>query len=158
MKPFTEQIDEILRLETGADARSASPKALYSAVSRAAMQRLRPQWKREPGKKRACYFSAEFLVGRLVHANLFNLGLLDECNRYLLEQKRECENYKLLKSLKTFPMSLMNLSGLLEDPVYWFSLVFSLTRKNKGKLFHSATAILSSSFAEDFFSFREEWA
>ena len=86
MKPFTEQIDEILRLETGADACSASPAALYSAVSRAAMERLRPQWKREPGKKRACYFSAEFLVGRLVHANLFNLGLLDECNRYLLER------------------------------------------------------------------------
>ncbi len=83
MKPFTEQIDEILRLETGADACSASPAALYSAVSRAAMERLRPQWKREPGKKRACYFSAEFLVGRLVHANLFNLGLLDECNQYL---------------------------------------------------------------------------
>lgn len=40
---------------------------------------------------------------------------LERCNRYLLEQKRECENYKLLKSLKTFPMSLMNLSGLLED-------------------------------------------
>ena len=86
MKPFTEQIDEILRLETGADARSASPAALYSALSRAPMERLRPQWKREPGKKRACYFSAEFLVGRLVHANLFNLGLLDECSRYLLER------------------------------------------------------------------------
>lgn len=66
-------------------------------------------------------------------------------------------NVSLFKFSSNLPGNT-DISGLLEDPVYWFSLVFSLTRKNKGKLFHSATAILSSSFAEDFFSFREEWA
>ena len=67
------------------------------------------------------------------------------------------ENEYLFKFSSNLPGNT-DISGLLEDPVYWFSLIFSLTRKNKGKLFHSATAILSSSFAEDFFSFREEWA
>lgn len=51
---------------------------LYQLVSETAMERVRPQWKREDGAKRACYFSAEFLLGRMVYANLYNLGLLED--------------------------------------------------------------------------------
>lgn len=40
------------------------------------MDSLRDGWKKPAGKKRACYFSAEFLMGRLVNSNLMNLGLL----------------------------------------------------------------------------------
>ena len=60
-------------------------KALYEAVSEAAVQTAMPAWKANDNRKTACYFSAEFLVGRLIYANLYNLGLLDETRRIFTE-------------------------------------------------------------------------
>ncbi len=62
-----------------------TPKQLYQAASQAGMKALMPLWgqSREREGKRACYFSAEFLVGRMVQSNLFNLGLLEECEAFL---------------------------------------------------------------------------
>ena len=40
---------------------------------------------------------------------------LNRCNTWLLEQKRECENAKLLKDVGTFPVYLMNLCGIMEE-------------------------------------------
>ena len=47
----------------------ATPRELYNAVSKAALDLAADAWKRAPGK-RVAYLSAEFLVGRLVYANL----------------------------------------------------------------------------------------
>ena len=38
------------------------------------------------GKRKAFYLSAEYLIGRLVYNNLFNLGILEEMNRAFAEQ------------------------------------------------------------------------
>ncbi len=68
----------------GVTAQTASVKQLYIAVSQAAMEILRPNWKQKTTQsKQACYFSAEFLVGRLINNNLMNLHLLESCNEYL---------------------------------------------------------------------------
>ena len=83
MSRFTENIDKYLQ-DTGAESlAAASAKQVYQAVSRAAMEELRGRWAEQKPGKRACYLSAEFLVGRLVHSNLLNLGLLEECSRHL---------------------------------------------------------------------------
>ena len=37
-------------------------------------------------KRRAFYFSAEYLVGRLIYSNLFNMGILDEIKAAFLEK------------------------------------------------------------------------
>lgn len=39
---------------------------------------------------------------------------LDRCNQYLLGLKRECENYVILENIGLFPITLMNLSGIME--------------------------------------------
>ena len=83
MSQFLENIERCLR-ESGTDSvEAATVKQLYNGVSRAAMAQLTPRWKKQEGKKRVCYLSAEFLVGRLVYSNLLNLGLLEEASSYL---------------------------------------------------------------------------
>lgn len=76
---FSEKVKQILDEQYGKTLKSASVKERYDAVSKAAMLNLRQNWKTTPGQKRACYLSAEFLIGRLVYANLMNLGLSKEC-------------------------------------------------------------------------------
>ena len=76
---FSEKVLSILDEQYNKTPAKATTKQLYDAVSKAAMLTLRKDWKETPGQKRACYLSAEFLIGRLVYANLRNLGLLDEC-------------------------------------------------------------------------------
>lgn len=88
MSELKNAVTAILKLR-GLTPETSDTKVLYEAVSQAAMERLLPRWKPEPGRKRACYFSAEFLVGRLVYANLMNLGLLDECAAFLKEHGLE---------------------------------------------------------------------
>ena len=63
----------------GGDIHTAPLKARYAALTYAAMENLPPDWARpSPAKKRACYLSAEFLIGRMIHSNLYHLGLLEE--------------------------------------------------------------------------------
>ncbi len=78
MTSFAQEIERVLQLDFNRTLETASTAQLYQAVSKAAMGRACPRWTREPGKKRAYYFSAEFLMGRLVYNNLMNLGLLEE--------------------------------------------------------------------------------
>ena len=89
MESFKKEIDLFLQEAGVTDAKQASVKQLYHAVSKAAMQRLQPNWNPQPGKKRACYFSAEFLVGRLIYSNLLNLDLLESLQNYLQEKGLE---------------------------------------------------------------------
>lgn len=56
---------------------TATARQWNTAIARAAMERIRPLWKRGQ-EKRAAYFSAEFLLGRLTAANLCNMHLTQE--------------------------------------------------------------------------------
>ena len=85
MTTFQNEILSALKEETDKPLAEAGAKAVYQAVSRAALRRTRENWKTNPEGKRACYLSAEFLIGRMVNSNLLNLGLLKE-TRELLEQ------------------------------------------------------------------------
>ena len=50
--------------------------------------------------------------GHLLTAKLARA--LERCNQYMLGLKRECENYELLEGIGTFPITLMNLCGVIE--------------------------------------------
>ena len=54
------------------------------------MMQINDSWvktkKRQTAGRRAFYFSAEYLVGRLVYSNLFNLGILDEVKKAFQEK------------------------------------------------------------------------
>ncbi len=60
----------------------ATPQELHEALGTAVMMAISDNWrhskKTRETQRKAYYFSAEYLIGRLVYANLFNLGILDE--------------------------------------------------------------------------------
>ncbi|MBQ8869610.1 MAG: glycogen/starch/alpha-glucan phosphorylase [Oscillospiraceae bacterium] len=64
-----------------------STKELHIAVSKAVMAEIAKPWERskirDNKKRRAYYFSAEFLMGRAIYNNLLCAGLLDEAKEVL---------------------------------------------------------------------------
>ena len=70
--------------------REASAQELHEALGEAVMMAISDNWNnakhtRMPARK-AYYISAEYLIGRLVYSNLYNLGILDEMKQ-LFAQK-----------------------------------------------------------------------
>ncbi len=86
---FKENIETILYIDYGKAIRDADTISLYNAVSKAAMLELREQWNQKSESKKACYLSAEFLVGRLVYANLYNMGLMEQLKEMMEENGRD---------------------------------------------------------------------
>ncbi|MBE6754075.1 MAG: glycogen/starch/alpha-glucan phosphorylase [Ruminococcaceae bacterium] len=66
-----------------------SPQELHDVVSRAVMGGISENWQKSmqahEHTRRACYLSAEFLVGRAIYNNLMCLGLTDEVDKLLSE-------------------------------------------------------------------------
>ena len=83
MQPFQEAIVKKLKEEYHTELGKATTKQLYNAVSKAALETCWDTWQKPVTGKTACYLSAEFLVGRLIHSNLLNLGLLGETENLL---------------------------------------------------------------------------
>ena len=83
MTSLQEHIDRILEEDYHQTVETASTVQLYQAVSRAAMSRLAGSRPSLAAGKRVGYFSAEFLMGRMIYANLLNMGLLKETDALL---------------------------------------------------------------------------
>lgn len=75
---FKSDIITILRLDYQKTIRDASTTEIYNAVSKAARNTLGTEWGLNAHGKKVCYLSAEFLVGRLIYSNLYNMGLLNQ--------------------------------------------------------------------------------
>ncbi|MBP3435908.1 MAG: glycogen/starch/alpha-glucan phosphorylase [Clostridia bacterium] len=80
---FEQEIQTVLHYDAHTTIENATAKQLYNAVSKAAMARLQERWEQPKEGKRAAYFSAEFLVGRVVEANLLGMELLAETRELL---------------------------------------------------------------------------
>ncbi len=63
----------------------ASAPELHNALGEAVMMAIHENWsaskKARATNRKAYYISAEYLIGRLVYSNLFNLGILDEMKK-----------------------------------------------------------------------------
>lgn len=85
MENFNQQVSYILKLRYNRSIKDANVKELYNAISEAAWSSIMDRWPDDKRTKRACYFSAEFLIGRLIHANLFNMGCFNQVEEFLKE-------------------------------------------------------------------------
>ena len=67
-----------------------TPSELHLALGKAVMGEIAPNWAKSKAKhdanRRAYYFSAEFLMGRMMYNNLYCLGILEEVTK-LLDKK-----------------------------------------------------------------------
>ncbi len=93
--PIKQTLETILQTQ-GVTLQTCTDMQLMQALLEA-VQTLQTELPHAQGKKKLYYFSAEFLVGRLLRSNLINLGLLDEVEQLLqscgrsLAQIEDCE-------------------------------------------------------------------
>lgn len=92
---FEDRVVEALA-SLGTTADDASGSELFCALLRATRD-VELEMRPAAGERKLYYFSAEFLVGRLLRANLINLGLVDEVEAFLaahgtsLAEVEDCE-------------------------------------------------------------------
>jgi len=69
--------------------REATPQQLHEALGKSVMMAIADNWsaskKARLHNRKAFYISAEYLIGRLVYSNMFNLGILDEMKQVFAE-------------------------------------------------------------------------
>ena len=68
----------------------ATPQELHEALGQAVMMAISDNWngakRTRMHQRKAYYISAEYLVGRLVYSNMYNLGILDEMKQLFAER------------------------------------------------------------------------
>ena len=75
----------------GRDIETASRSQIYQATALVVRDLMMDNWVEtqekieKEGAKQVCYFSMEFLLGRSLRNNVFNLGMVNEFNAALAE-------------------------------------------------------------------------
>ena len=68
----------------------ASAQQLHEALSSALMMSISDSWSKSKHtrmhERKAYYFSAEYLIGRLVYSNMYNLGILEEMKKLFADR------------------------------------------------------------------------
>lgn len=82
---YTKEIEELMRLEYQIDVKEANVKQLYNVISKLIMLKVSNDWHntRCADIKKCGYLSAEFLIGRLVYANLLNMKMTEDVKNSL---------------------------------------------------------------------------
>ena len=79
-----------LKYSSDVSLQEATPQELHEALGTAVMMAISENWSRAKKirmhQRKAYYISAEYLIGRLVYSNLYNLGILDEMKQLFAER------------------------------------------------------------------------
>lgn len=90
-KSLTSRVETSLKNQFGVTISNASKRQVYEAMMRSVRDILMEkkfsfeQTLKQTRQKRAYYMSMEFLVGRTLRNNLFNLGIEKEAKEFLSE-------------------------------------------------------------------------
>lgn len=96
---WIKNVEILLKANDGATLENASVPAVYRAVSRTAMAEILNTWEdcKKNSKKRVGYLSAEFLVGRAVFSNLYNLGILEDVRGWMQEKGVDIASFEQIE-------------------------------------------------------------
>ncbi len=84
----SELLEELHKL----DVAGKDIKTLYTEISNLCMKHV--EFHKPGGERRAYYLSIEYLMGRMFHNNLLELGVLDEAERILREKGVEISSFE----------------------------------------------------------------
>lgn len=76
--------DKVLK-QLDKNIQDATNTEIYTAIANVIMDEVAFDWSESVTEKRACYLSAEFLIGRIIDCNLYNLDLISTCEQFLEE-------------------------------------------------------------------------
>jgi len=87
-----EQIEQVLKTKQQVALQQASPEQLHDALGEVVMQQIADAWYQSrtahEHNRRAYYLSAEYLIGRMVHQNLYALGILNETKAAFAQRRK----------------------------------------------------------------------
>ena len=87
---IVQQTEAMLRYTHDTTLKTASAQQLHDCLGQAVMLAISDDWRKSvrqlANHRKAYYFSAEYLIGRQVYSNLYNLGILDEMRRLFAEK------------------------------------------------------------------------
>ncbi len=115
--------------------KDASSWQLHNALSEAVMESIAQKWTSDQDKqlfgRRACYLSAEYLIGRAVYNNLYSLGLLESLKKELkdegasLEQMEDIEDAALGNGgLGRLAACFLESAATLDIPLFGYGLYY----------------------------------
>jgi len=85
-----QQTEALLRYTHDTKLKDATAVQLHDCLGQAVMLSIADDWQSSrrqfDNHRKAYYFSAEYLIGRQVYSNLYNLGVLDEMKRMFAEK------------------------------------------------------------------------
>ena len=83
----------------------ASAQELHEALGQALMMAISENWNNAKRirmhHRKAYYFSAEYLIGRLVYSNMYNMGILDEMKKLFADRGVDPVSYTHLRAHET---------------------------------------------------------
>ena len=96
-KAILRRMEDELNSEYQIELTEATAQQLHRALSNAVMFAVSDDWRRSRREhehvRRAYYFSAEYLMGRMIYNNLYCLGILDDIKRYLLVRGADTKDW-----------------------------------------------------------------
>lgn len=110
MENIKEKLELLALGKYNNDIENLSVKELYDVVGTYVISQISQEWRKSNlahySSRRACYFSAEYLVGKPVYKNLLCLGIEEEIEDVLNSYERS------IKEFESLPDELLGNGGL----------------------------------------------